>query len=291
MSSVSSDGVSPLDYWRVVRKYGWIILLVAAVAMVLTATISMRSPSVYMATASIIPPIDILQKEQGFSAKLGGSTSSLLRSLKGAPAIPDMYAGILRSRELADRIIARFNLLKVYDGVRNWTGARVRLEQNTSIKLGDEGIVQITVKDADPNRAAAIANAYVDELDQRNRMLSSGQAKSKRIFLETRLKEIEREFNGIDALKSREVSIKEMLCTLLARECELARIEEAESLPSIQVLDKAVPPEMRMPRGTVKKAIMAGFVSLSLAVVLACLADAGSQRFAFTRKGDSHPRD
>ena len=56
---------------------------------------------------------------------------------------------------------------------------------------------------------------------------------------------------------------------MLTREYELAKIEEAKSMPTIQILDRAIVPEIRMPRGTVKKTLLAGVVSLMLSVFVA----------------------
>jgi len=60
-----------------------------------------------------------------------------------------------------------------------------------------------------------------------------------------------------------------MLFELLTREYEIAMIEEAKSMPTIQILDRAIVPEVRLPRGTVKKTLLAGVVSFMLAVFAA----------------------
>jgi uncharacterized protein involved in exopolysaccharide biosynthesis len=166
-------------------------------------------------------------------------------------------------------LLSTDSIMKVYEEREFKSNVRKRLRKNTTIKVSDEGILTITVEDRDPNRAAAMANSYVEELDRQNKRLSAGRAASKRIFLENRLKEIEQELTKIEDLLSRETKIKEMLFELLMRQCELAKIEEAKSMPTIQVLDEATVPEMRMPRGTVKKTALAGSFSLMLAILAA----------------------
>jgi len=192
----------------------------------------------------------------------------MLAGIMGVTSITDMYVGILESRVVTDAIIDRFDLMKVYDIKKRFV-ARKKLRKNTTIKASKENIVRITVEDRDPNKVAAIANAYVEELDRQNKRLSAGQATSKRIFLANRLKEIEEKLSKIDNILSREAIIQEMLFELLTREYELAKIEEAKSMPTIQVLDRAVVPEIRMPRRTVTKTLLAGVVSLMLAVFIA----------------------
>ena len=263
------DEISLLDYWRVVVRHRRMILGCTLLVALIAGVVSLLSPKVYMATTTIVPPLDMLQKDSGLAGRLGGARQSLLKGIIDVSGIGEMYVGVLRSRVVADRMIDRFDLLRVYEKVRNRTDARKRLEENTNAIVGEEGIIRITVKDYDPNRAAAIANAYVEELDRQNRRLSSGQASTKRVFLETRLAEIKSELSKIENLPTREAQIKEMLFEMLAREYELAKIEEAKSMPTIQVLDEASPPEARMARGTVKKAMMAGLASFLLAMVAA----------------------
>jgi uncharacterized protein involved in exopolysaccharide biosynthesis len=113
-----------------------------------------------------------------------------------------------------------------------------------------------------------MANAFVEELDRQNKRLSAGQATSKRIFLGNRLKEIEAKMGEIDTMLAREAAVQEMLFELLTKEYEIAKIEEAKSMPTIQVLDEADVPEKRMARGTVRKTLLAGFCAFVMGVII-----------------------
>lgn len=233
------------DYLRVLIKYRWTILLICIFAVVATAIVSLVLPKIYSATASVVPPIEMLQKESELAGGLGLGKSSLISKAIGAGGIAELYVGILQSRAVADAIIDRLDLMKAYGPLKYRTVARNKLRKNTTVRVSDEGIVTITVEDTDPDRAAAIANACVDELDRQNKRLYAGQATSKRIFLANRLKEIEEKLSKIDDILSREARIQEMLFELLTREYELAKIEEAKSMPTVQILDRAVVPEKK----------------------------------------------
>src|SRR5439155_6453865 len=52
------------------------------------------------------------------------------------------------------------------------------------------GIITIVVTDRDPKRSAAIANAYIEELDLLAGQLSTSAARRERIFIEQRLKSV-----------------------------------------------------------------------------------------------------
>ena len=199
--------------------------------------------------------------------------ASLLRNAMDTGNMADKYVEILTSRAVSDAVIDRFDLMRVYNRGPLRQKTRARLQKNTTIRVSKEGTLYVTVEDKDPNRAAAMANAYVEELDKQNKRLSIGQATGKRTFLETRLQEMEQKFSRIDSIRSYEAQVQETLYELLMRELELAKIEEAKSMPTIQVLDPAVPPEIRKPRGTIGKAILAGVVAFVCVVF-----------FAFTRE-------
>lgn len=280
---LDEDEINLLDYLRVLWDYRRMIVLICGLAVVTTAIYSLLLPEIYSATTSVVPPMEILRRESGLAVGFGMGESSILRRAMGVTNIADMYAGILESRAVVDAIIERFDLMKVYEEKEYKSNVRKRLRKNTTIKISDEGILSVTVEDRDPNRAADIANAYVEELDQRNRLLSSGQATSKRIFLETRLKEIEQELTKIEDLLSRETQIKEMLFELLMRECELAKIEEAKSMPTIQILDTAVVPEQRCKPKRRQMVMLSGVASLFLAIFVAF----GHQYFARMRQGET----
>ena len=263
------EEINLLDYIRVIFKYRRMIMLICGVAVVITAITSLLSPKMYSATASILPPIDIVQRESELAGALGGGARSLLSKAIGVTSIADMYAGILQSRVVVDTIIDRFDLMKVYEEKKYKSNVRKKLKKNTAIDVSGEGIVNITVEDRDPNRAAAMANAYVEELDRQNKRLSAGQATSKRIFLGNRLKEIEEKLSKIDNILSREAKIQEMLFELLTREYELAKIEEAKSMPTIQILDEAVVPERKSKPKRRQMVMLSAIVALFVSIFAA----------------------
>jgi len=262
------DKINLLDYFRIIYKYKWMILCLTLSAMVLAGFLIMRQPRMYQASASIVPPIDMLMQQGGLASRLGGR-ASLLQGMFGKGSLAGLYVDILKSRVVSDAMIQRFDLMEVYKEAETRTDARNVLKRNTSIETSKEGIVYVAVRDLDPKKAAALSNAYVEELDRQNKRLSGSQTTSKRVFLENRLKEIQDELSKIDHLQRHEVRIKEMILEMLAQECELAKIEEAKSMPTIQVLDSAEVPEIGVGRGTVRRAQFTGIVAFMLGVFLA----------------------
>lgn len=225
----------------------------------------------YRARTSIVPPLDSMQGGNVGLARgfLGSTEGAFLKNALSVTSVADIYVGILESRAVADTIINRFDLMAVYGQTDCRWRTRQQLRANTEIKVGKEGIVQVSVVDTDPVRAAAMANAYVEELDLQNKRLSGGRATSKRVFLDTRLKEIEERLSRIESIPSHEAHVQEILYELLMREFEIAKIEEAKSMPTIQVLDEAVPPEHEYQPVRRRMVMKAAVGSFAAAVLLA----------------------
>jgi uncharacterized protein involved in exopolysaccharide biosynthesis len=267
--AANEEGIYLLDYLLVIWRHRWMIAGLSLVAMGATVGNMLMTPRYYRASATIVPPTAILQKQSVAPGGFGGLGDFVLRSVIDKGSVAGIYVEILRSREVADTLIEKFDLMNVHGRAENRTMVRTRLAKSTDIRTTDEGAVKIAVADLDPNRAAAMANAYVAELDRQNKRLSAGEATSKRIFLEGRLKEVEAKLSRIESIPAYEAQIQEKLYESLVHECELAKIEEAKSMPTLQVLDEAVTPEMPVARGTVRKGVLAGMAAMVLGIFLA----------------------
>ena len=81
----------------------------------------------------------------------------------------DQYVALMQSATVSDRIIDRFELMKVYDDKYRFE-ARKDLAKNAQISVGKkDGLITVEVDDKNPQRAADIANRYVDELRRMTR--------------------------------------------------------------------------------------------------------------------------
>lgn len=143
-------------------------------------------PPVFTATAIILPP-----QQQGSAASAALSSLGALAGLTGAsirnPA--EQYVALMTSTTVMDRIIKRFDLLKVYDEEYR-VEARKALAKNLSINVGKkDNLITIEVDDHSPERAAEMANALIDELRYMTNTLAVTEAQQRRIFFESRLKE------------------------------------------------------------------------------------------------------
>ena len=125
-------------------------------------------------------------KGSGGGGALGGLAGDLL-GMKNSGAL---FVGVLKSRTVADRIIEEFDLQRLYRDSKI-EDARDDLEDHTDISEDRKsGILSVTVTDHNAKRAAAMAQAYVSELDRLVAQVSTSSARRERIFLEGRLHEV-----------------------------------------------------------------------------------------------------
>ena len=122
------------------------------------------------------------------AGKASGGLESIAGDLLGVKSSGGLFIGVLRSQTAQDRLIQQFDLKSVY-GKRLEVDARTKLDDKTGISEDKKsGIISISVTDHSPQRAAALAAAYVDQLNSLVAELSTSAAHRERVFLEERLK-------------------------------------------------------------------------------------------------------
>ncbi len=157
-------------------------------------------PKSYISTTQLMPPdpqsTSGMAMMAAMAAKGGGGLAGVAGDLLGLKSSGALFIGVLRSQTSQDRLIEQFDLRKVY-GTRLVMDARRRLDENTSISEDRKsGIITISVTDHSPQRAAALASAYVDQLNSLVSELSTSSAHRERVFLEERLKVAKQDLDG-----------------------------------------------------------------------------------------------
>jgi tyrosine-protein kinase Etk/Wzc len=177
-----------LDLLIILSRRKQIILRTTLAAAVLAAIVSLLLPNHYTATANILPPQQSPSLAASMIGQLGalGPMAAMAQKDLGLKNPNDLYVGMLRSRTAEDALIRRFDLLRVYRDKKMSDGRR-DLEDATSIVLGKEGFVTISVEDKDRSRAPQIANAYVEQLRKLTQDLAVTEAGQRRLFFERQL--------------------------------------------------------------------------------------------------------
>jgi tyrosine-protein kinase Etk/Wzc len=177
-----------LDLLIVLSRRQRLILYTTLATAAVAAIVAVLVPNRYTATATILPP----QQNQSLAASMIGQLGALgpmaamAQKDLGLRSPNDLYVGMLHSRTVEDDLIRRFDLLHVYRD-RKMSDARHDLEDASTVAIGKEGFVTISVEDKDRSRAPQIANAYVEELRQLTQELAVTEAAQRRLFFERQL--------------------------------------------------------------------------------------------------------
>ncbi|MFH0776994.1 MAG: Wzz/FepE/Etk N-terminal domain-containing protein, partial [Candidatus Eisenbacteria bacterium] len=176
--------LSTITKWRrFVFRTTFVICVVAAAVLFLL-------PNWYTATTSILPP----ERETSFM----GLATSFLQGIGMAggqemvlPAFATpshVYASILKSRTAVEAVVRKHGLKDRYKS-KTMDDAVKECLTHTRVKVGAEGLVTLSFEDTDRQRAADVANSFVERLNTINQQVSSSRAGSTRGFLEERLAE------------------------------------------------------------------------------------------------------
>ncbi|HET7208141.1 MAG TPA: Wzz/FepE/Etk N-terminal domain-containing protein [Terriglobales bacterium] len=176
-----------------------LLFRITAVGLLASTLVAFLIPKSYTSTAQLMPPdtqsTSGLAMMAAMASKVGGGLGSIAGDLLGVKSSGALFIGVLRSQTEEDRLIQQFDLRRIY-GTRLVMDARKKLDENTSISEDRKsGIITISVTDHDAQRSAALANAYVDELNSLVSELSTSSAHRERVFLEERLKVAKRDLD------------------------------------------------------------------------------------------------
>lgn len=184
-----------IDRYRVLWTHRKFLIWTAAIGSVLSAILALITPNQYQATARLMPPDDNNSSMALMAAvaKSGIGTGNVVNSLLGLQTSGVLFMGIVQSRTVQDDLITKFDLRNLYKH-KKWIDTREELAGRTEVAQDHKnGIISIGVMDKDPQRAAAMAQEYVDELNRVVAQLSTSSARREREFLEGRLAQVSQE--------------------------------------------------------------------------------------------------
>jgi uncharacterized protein involved in exopolysaccharide biosynthesis len=208
LSEAPSDGyeVSLIDVLTQLAYRKWLIAKVTGIAVLAGVALALVQPVKYTATTKILPPQQTQSEASMMIGQLTGAGGGSLAALAGGGLLKnpnDIYIGLLTSRPIADAIIQKFSLAKVYHA-KDMTAARQGLAGNTVVTSEKNGFIAVSVTDKDKKRVAEMANAYTDELRILTKSLAVTEASQRRLFYEEQLKQAK------DALVASELAFQQV---------------------------------------------------------------------------------
>jgi uncharacterized protein involved in exopolysaccharide biosynthesis len=308
IQSVAGE-INLLDYWRVIWNYAWLIMLLCAISASAALVFSRLSPKIYDSTATILIPRE--GAAGGLLSMI--ASSGLMQQVAGVsvPSLTpnrDLFLSILKSRLIAKKVVEKFNLKELL-GTKTLQETIEAARDLPEIFITKEGVIEVKVEHNDPKMAAEIANFYVEELDrlvtqfgttaagrqrrfiaeqleraakdlqieednlrrfqERNRAILLGDMANSMGLPGTRVPRIGIELSGL----MRDLRVQEAVYTFLTQQLEQAKIAEAQDMPVVQILDRAVPAVRHSKPRTKLNMLLAAAVSLFIGALLAFFLD------------------
>lgn len=160
------------QYLSIVRRWAWLLILGPVLGAAIGLGISLLQTPVYQTDTRVIVSRASLQADS-----------------------PNFI--FISDQQVTKTYIELLNTSSVFDAASQKLGTTVNPGQVRAQQVEDTRIIRITVEDADPRRAADIANAMVEALIQRNELLETGRYAASDENLQIQIEKVEVQINDL----------------------------------------------------------------------------------------------
>lgn len=226
--------VSLLDLLQIVADNLRLLVGGSLLAGLLALGVSFVIAPTFTATTSFMPP---QQQASGAASLLSslGALGGLAGAASGLKNPSDQYVAFLKSRSVQDALIDRFDLVKRYDEKYRQYATK-ELEQRARVKAGKDGLITVDADDEDPQFAATLANAHVEELGKLLKRLAVTEAQQRRLFFEKQLSATKENLAKAEkALRSTGVSVSVLKSSPVAAVEVLAKLKATIAAQEIKL--------------------------------------------------------
>ncbi len=263
------------------------LLLLSLGFAVLAYCLSLPIKNHYTAITRVLPPqlhaSTAVSMLGGLS--MGGDAGGLasLGSAFQTKSQGDSFMVLLTAWPVLNAVVQDQHLQQIYHA-KTMSAARIALSGSTAL-ASEKGFVTISVTDVDPNRAAAIANAYIEKVRDSMRGMALTDASQRRIFYEAQLTKAKDDLANAEASfkttqqSTNMLSLDSQARTLLtsgatlqsqitAQEVELQRLRTylTDNNPQLQIAETSLA-ALRAQLAQVESQNRSGFTGGSLANV------------------------
>ncbi len=181
-------GMSLGEIWVALRAHLKLLTIGPLAAGLLALGVTYLIAPTFTAVTTFMPPQQAQSSAATALASLG-SLAGLAGGGAGLGSPGERYVALMQSVTVSDRLIEQFKLMEAYEE-KFRVDARKSLASNVRIALGKkDGLITVEVDDQSPQRAADIANRYVDELRSMTGTLAVTEAQQRRAFFERQLQQ------------------------------------------------------------------------------------------------------
>ncbi len=185
-AAINDEGISLRELFAPVGQRWKLWLTVTLAAGAIGAAGSYLITPHFTSETTFLPP----QQQQSAAASALSSLGALAGLAGGGTRSPaEQFVSLMQSVTATDRMIDRFHLVSLYDA-KFRRDARKTLLSRTLVTVGKkDGLITVSVEDESPQRAADMANQYVDELRRLTSVLAVSEAQQRRVFFEKQMQD------------------------------------------------------------------------------------------------------
>ncbi len=265
------------QYWELLRKWLWLILLTTAIAAVAAYIFSSRQTPIYRASTRLL-----------VSQSVSNSASLQYADILAAERLSSTYAQMLTARPLLEAAIVKAGLEGDVDPEE--------LEEAVSVQpVRDTQLIDLHVEYPDPAIAAKLVNALPEVFVEFNNRQQTARYQELKGSLQQQLQELSQEIQSTDAelqeladatdaeSKARRAVLEDRLAQYrstfgnVLAQLENIRLAEANALDTITVVEPSLPPQHpvrpRILMNTLLAAIVGGIIGLGAAFLIEYLDD------------------
>ena len=187
------EELSLVDVFNILWRRKFLIIFLTFIFAVGSLISALLSPVMYRAECRIMPPTSNSGRIAGMAAQLGGFADFV--GIGGLSTTGSTLIGILQGNSVVDAIIDRFNLMEELSQDIRLNARRAVLAVLNANEDAKSNIISVAYIHKEPQKAADIANAFVEELQKKLQELSMADAIQKRNFFENQLKQAQQELN------------------------------------------------------------------------------------------------
>lgn len=205
-----SHGGEPISFLEILIIFAnrkRLIAAIIAICGVIGLIIALVLPKEFTATSIVKPPEENSSLSSMLESQFGGLSG--LVSLAGSHAggllknPNDQYVAMFKSQTVEDATIRQFGLQKEYKK-KLLSRARKAFEKHFKVEGNSkDGFLHVSVKDRSPERAAEMANGWVEQFRKLSEQLASGAASQRVKFFGAQLEQAKTNLDDADeALKT-----------------------------------------------------------------------------------------
>ncbi len=197
-ANAEDDEISLLDLAIALGEEKKTLFAIPAITTTLAIVVSLLMTPIFTAKTVMMPP---QQQQSGAASALAslGALAGLSGAAAGVKSADEMYVAFMQGETLQRAVIEKNDLQKRYE---KKTIFETRVQLNDNVKITTEkktGLITISADDKDPEFAAKLANAYVEELRNLMGRLAVTDAQQRRVFFEQQIAKTQEELAQAEA--------------------------------------------------------------------------------------------